>query len=90
MPDGISKANARRASKWLHSGKSRAKANLPAKAGRRRPPIAKKGQHITTPEERNRGRFLSEMGLKPFRNPWKTNKPIPMHDGGDVNVLEDA
>lgn len=74
MPDGISKANARQASKWKNSKKSRAAANLPAKAGRRKPPAPKKGKHITTAEERKRAMFLSQFGLKPYKNPWITSK----------------
>ena len=43
-------------------GSIRAKAGLPAKAGRRKDP-AVKGPHITTPEERDHGRFLSRLGV---------------------------
>lgn len=85
MPDGISKANARQSSKWQKSSKSRRAANLPAKAGRRKPPAAKKGKHITTPEERKRSMFLSKFGLKPFVNPWKSKKLISMNDGADID-----
>lgn len=74
MPDGLSKANARQSSKWQRSSKSRRAANLPAKAGRRKPPAAKKGKHITTHEERQRGIFLAQFGLKPFVNPWINRK----------------
>ena len=87
MPDGLSKANARQSAKSKKSGKSRAMANLPAKAGRRKLPM-KKGKHNTTPEERKRGMFLAQFGLKPFKNPWKSKKLIPMNDGTDM--LDDA
>jgi hypothetical protein len=44
MPAGISKAKGRRNSKTMRSANSRAKLNLPAKAGKRRPHnIVKKG-----------------------------------------------
>ena len=74
MPDGLSKANARQSAKTQRSSKSRRAANLPAKAGRRKPPAAKKGKHITTHEERQRGIFLAKFGLKPFVNPWINRK----------------
>ena len=74
MPDGLSKANARQSAKWQRSSKSHRAANLPAKAGRRKPPAAKKGKHITTHEERQRGIFLAQFGLKPFVNPWINRK----------------
>lgn len=83
MPDGLSKANARQSAKSKRSGKSRAMANLPAKAGRRKPPM-KKGKHNTTHEERQRAMFLSIFGLKPFKNPWFSKKLIPMNDGADT------
>lgn len=83
MPDGLSKANARQSAKSKRSGKSRAMANLPAKAGRRKLPI-KKGKHNTTPEERKRGIFLAKFGLKPFKNPWQSKKPIPMNNGTEM------
>ena len=75
MPDGLSKANARQSAKTKRIGRSRAMANLPAKAGRRKLPM-KRGKHVTTPEERARGRFLSQFGLKPFPNPWRAAKGI--------------
>lgn len=74
MPDGLSKANARQSAKWQRSSKSRRAANMPAKAGRRKLPAAKKGKHITTHEERQRGIFLAQFGLKPFVNPWINRK----------------
>lgn len=80
MPDGISKANARQSAKSKRMGRSRAMANLPAKAGRRKLPKGK-GKHITTPEERDRAMFLSQFGLKPYKNPWFSKKLIPMSDG---------
>lgn len=83
MPDGISKANARQSAKSKRSGKSRAMANLPAKAGRRKLPKGK-GKHITTPEERDRAMFLSQFGLKPYKNPWFSKKLIPMSDGSEM------
>lgn len=43
-------------------GSLRAKSNLPAKAGHRKPPIVK-GPHVTTPEDRALGRFLARLGL---------------------------
>lgn len=86
MPDGISKANARQSAKSKRSGKSRAMANLPAKAGRRKLPM-KKGKHNTTPEERQRGIFLAQFGLKPFKNPWFSKKLIPMSNGPDPDDL---
>lgn len=84
MPDGISKANARQSAKWQKSSKSRRAANLPSKAGRRKPPAAKKGKHVTTHEERKRGMWLAQFGLKPFKNPWQSKKLIPMNDGAEV------
>jgi hypothetical protein len=83
MPDGISKANARQSAKSKKSGRSRAMANLPAKAGRRKLPM-KKGKHVTTHEERQRAMFLSQFGLKPFKNPWFSKKLIPMNDGAEL------
>ncbi len=44
-------------------GSIRAKAGLPAKAGARKHP-ANKGPHITTPEARKLGRFLSSLGIR--------------------------
>lgn len=83
MPDGISKANARQSAKWSRSNKSRRGANLPAKAGRRKPP-ASKGKHVTTNEERKRAMFLAQFSLKPFKNPWFSKKLIPMNDSAEV------
>lgn len=74
MPDGISKANARQSAKWQRSSNNRRGGSLPAKAGRRKPPVTKKGKHITTPEERKRGMFLAKFGLKPFVNSWINRK----------------
>lgn len=39
-----------------------------------KPPAAKKGKHITTHEESQRGIFLAQFGLKPFVNPWINRK----------------
>ena len=73
MPAGISTAKGRRSAKTKASGASRAKANMPAKAGKRKLP-AGKGKHITTAEDRNRAMWLSGLGLRPYQRPhqWVT------------------
>jgi hypothetical protein len=39
------------------------------KAGSKSAPPAKAGKHLTTQEDRKRGRFLSKFGLKPYERP---------------------
>ena len=63
-----------RSSRKNNSGKNQwRKAGRPAKAGMRKLPI-KKGNHVTTPEDRARAMFLSRFGLKPYKKPiaWST------------------
>jgi len=73
MAQGISKAKARQGTKKTRLGiNARQKARLPAKAGKRRPPIADmKAPHITTEHDRKRGRRLSELGVKFYKRPAK-------------------
>lgn len=47
-------------------GSIRARAGLPAKAGKRQLPVPRKGKHLTTPEERDRARYLSRLGFKKY------------------------
>ena len=48
--------------------------NSSAKAGMRKLP-SKKGNHVTSPEDRARAMFLSRFGLKPYKKPiaWSTD-----------------
>lgn len=68
MPAGISKAKGRRSSKSKASAFSRAKANMPAKAGKRKGPV-KEGPHTTNAEDRNRASWLASFGVKPYAKP---------------------
>ena len=69
MPAGISTAKGRRSAKTKNSGKSRAKVNLPAKAGKRAIPAAKSGPHLTTAEDRNRAMWLNSLGVSNYERP---------------------
>lgn len=77
MPAGISSAKARRNSKTKAFG-GRAKLGLPAKAGKRKLPTPKFGQHLTTKEDRDRAAWLTSLGLRPYDRPiqWRAGEAV--------------